>query len=312
MGERCVDLHRPGRRWTPYARRVRARPGFREVFGGFPRGFPLGRSGDPGLFPPESVAGRINAETALLLGGGRALLMQIAHPSVAAGVADHSGFPGDPYSRLWRTLDATLTVSFGDASQSRAAAARVGTVHRRVRGERTGARYDAMEPDLLLWVHATLVDSALETYERFVRPLPRDVRERYYHEMKRQALAFEVPAEVLPAGLAEFRRYVAATIESLQVGDEAIRLSAEILHPPAPVALAPASALLRLITVGLLPERLRSGFRVSWGPGRERILDASGACIRALVPLLPAAARFWPHARTAAARARAQKEGDST
>jgi uncharacterized protein (DUF2236 family) len=264
------------------------------------------------MFPPESVAGRINAETALLLGGGRALLMQIAHPSVAAGVVDHSGFPGDPYSRLWRTLDTTLTVSFGDAAQSRAAAARVGAMHRRVRGDRNGGRYDAMDPNLLLWVHATLVDSALETYERFVRPLRPQVRERYYHEMKSQALAFGVPAETLPAGLAEFRSYVAATIESLDVGDEAIRLSAEILSPPAPLSLAPASALLRLITVGLLPERLRSAFGLRWGPGRERLLEASAACIRALVPLLPAAARSWPHARAAAARAAAQNEGDST
>lgn len=264
------------------------------------------------MFPPGSVAGRINAETALLLGGGRALLMQIAHPSIAAAVVDHSGFPGDPYSRLWRTLDATLTVSFGDAAQSRAAAARVGTVHRRVRGERVEGGYDAMDPDLLLWVHATLVDSALETYDRFVRPLRSGVGERYYREMKRQALAFGVPAEILPTTLAEFRCYIATTIEALDVGHEAIRLSAEILYPPAPLSLAPASALLRLITVGLLPERLRSALGLRWGPGRERILDGSAACIRSLVPLLPAAARSWPHARTAATRAAAQNEGDST
>jgi uncharacterized protein (DUF2236 family) len=264
------------------------------------------------MFPPRSVAGRINAETALLLGGGRALLMQIAHPSVAASVSDHSGFPGDPYSRLWRTLDITLTVSFGDAEQSGAAAARVSAVHRRVRGERIQGKYDAMDPGLLLWVHATLVDSALETYDRFIRPLRPEVGECYYQQMKRQARAFQVPAEILPAGLTEFRRYIATTIESLEVGGEAIRLSDEILYPPTPLSLAPASALLRLITVGLLPERLRSGFGLPWGPGRARILDATQACIRALVPLLPAAARSWPHARAAAARAATQNEGDST
>jgi uncharacterized protein (DUF2236 family) len=249
------------------------------------------------------VAGQINAETALLLGGGRALLMQIAHPSVAAGVADHSGFPSDPYTRLWRTLDATLAVSFGDAAQSRAAAARVGALHRRVQGERNGRRYAAMDPHLLLWVHATLVDGALETYERFVRPLDAEVRERYYQEMKWQALAFEVPADVLPPRLPDFRSYVAATVESLDVGAEAIRLSAEILHPPTPVSLVPASALLRLITVGLLPQRLRSAFGLSWDSRRERLLGASAACIRRIVQSLPSPVRAWPHARTAAARA---------
>lgn len=291
---------------------MRPRPGLRDVLDGFPRGLPLGRPGDPGMFPPWSVAGRINAETALLLGGGRALLMQIAHPSVAAGVVDHSGFAGDPYTRLWRTLDTTLTVSFGDAAQSRAAAARVGAIHRRVQGERNGWRYAAMDPDLLLWVHATLVDSALETYERFVRPLDQEVRERYYQQMKRQALAFEVPADLLPPLFGDFRGYVAATIESLQVSAEAIRLSAEILHPPTPASLLPVSALLRLITVGLLPHRLRSAFGLPWGPGRQELLEMSGVCIRGLVRWLPPAARAWPHARMAAARARSGRRADST
>jgi uncharacterized protein (DUF2236 family) len=203
-------------------------------------------------------------------------------------------------------------VSFGDAAQSRAAAARVGAIHRRVRGERNGWRYAAMDPDLLLWVHATLVDSALETYERFVRPLGQEVRERYYEQMKRQALAFEVPADILPPLFRDFRGYVAATVESLQVSAEAIRLSAEILNPPSPASLVPVSAVLRLITVGLLPPRLRSAFGLSWGPGRQELLEISGVCIQGLVQWLPPAARAWPHARMAAARARSERFADST
>jgi len=269
------------------------------VIRGFPRAPSAGRPGDPGLFPSGSVAGRVNAETALLLGGGRALLMQLAHPMVAAGVADHSGFRGDPFARLWRTLNATLTVSFGDTEQSRAAAARVTGVHRRVRGERDGCPYDALDPGLLLWVHATLVDSALVTYQRFVRPLSTPVRERYYQEMKRQAIALEVPEAALPPGLREFRTYVSDMAATLVVSDEARDLATEVVRPPVPLALAPGTALMRLITVGLLPPRLRVAYGYAWSTGRERTLDAVAAAARLAVPLLPDGIRRWPHAREA-------------
>jgi uncharacterized protein (DUF2236 family) len=285
----------------------RARPTLRAVLDGVPTRPPPRRPGDPGLYPDGSVARRVNAETALLLGGGRALLMQIAHPLVAAGVADHSGFRGDPFARLWRTLDATLTVSFGDTLQSRAAVDEVTAVHRRVRGTRGGVPYDAMDPALLLWVHATLVDSALVTYERFVRPLSAAAAERYHDDMKRQAVCFGVPPELLPADIPAFRRYVASTIEGLTVSDEARRLSLDILRPAAPIVLEPASAMMRLITAGLLPPRLRDAFGLRWSAPRARAFDALARSSRALVPLLPAAVRYWPHARAAP-----QKAGVST
>jgi uncharacterized protein (DUF2236 family) len=273
------------------------RPTLREVFAGMPTRPAPRRSGDPGMFVDGSVARRINAETALLLGGGRALLMQIAHPLVAAGVADHSGFERDPFSRLWRTLDVTLTVSFGDSRQSRAAAAEVAAVHRRVRGTRDGITYDAMDPALLLWVHATIVDTALATYDRFIRPLSPAIADRYHEEMKRQAAAFGVPAEALPENLPAFRAYVASTIDGLRVSDEARRLTDGILRPPAPLSLAPVSASMRLVTVGLLPPPLREAFGLRWNAPRARAFDALAATSRMAVPRLPAAVRYWPHAR---------------
>ena len=157
-----------------------------------------GRGGDPGLFPPGTVARRVNAETALLLGGGRALLLQLAHPIVAAGVADHSDFRRDAFVRLANTLDLTLTVSFGDEQQRRAAVARVTDTHRRVTGKRDHRPYRALDPELLLWVHATLVDSALVTHERFVGSIGPAARHRYHEEMKRQAVAFGVPKDRVP------------------------------------------------------------------------------------------------------------------
>src|SRR5213076_666668 len=103
-----------------------------------------------------------NGEAALILAGPRALLMQIAHPLVAAGVAQHSGFPAGAYRRLARTMQAMLAISFGDSEQARRAAERVTSLHRTVSGRSAAGRgYSALDPELLAWVWATLVDSAL-------------------------------------------------------------------------------------------------------------------------------------------------------
>src|SRR5436190_14118997 len=111
---------------------------------------------------------RVNGEWALLLGGGRALILQVAHPLVAAGVAQHSGYREDPWGRLYRTLDVTTRIVFGDAATSRAAARELRAVHARVRGRADDATpYDARDPDLLLWVWATLVDTSLLVYTRY-------------------------------------------------------------------------------------------------------------------------------------------------
>jgi uncharacterized protein (DUF2236 family) len=148
----------------------------------------------------------VNAETALLLGGGGALLLQLAHPMVAAGVADHSDFRRDAFGRLTNTLDLTLTVAFGDEDQRRAALARVADTHRRVTGMRGHRPYRALDPELLMWVHATLVDSALVTYQRFVGSIGPVARDRYHEEMQRQAVAFGVPKDRVPRSFEDFPR----------------------------------------------------------------------------------------------------------
>jgi uncharacterized protein (DUF2236 family) len=276
-------------------------PTISDVLLGFPRPEP-GRRGDPGLFGPGSMVWRVNGETAMLLGSGRALLMQIAHPMVAAGVADHSDFEADAFDRLWRTLDAVLTVAFGDTEQALEAADRVRGIHGRVIGRRGGRTYSALDHELLLWVHATLVDSALVTYERFVEPLSPDDVERYHEEMKRFAGAFGVPRDVLPPDAAFFRRYVNEQLVGLEVTPEARRLAQQIMAPPAPMGLAPFRGLLRESTIGLLPGHLREPFGLTWGPARELALQVAAAGIRRTLPLVPANVRRWPHARVALAR----------
>src|SRR5919201_4124212 len=131
--------------------------------------------------------------------------MQLAHPAVATAVDEHSDFPRRPYERLWRTLESMLTITFGDTQQSAAAAERVNAVHRGVVGD----TYRATDPDLLLWVHATLVDSALVVYERFVGPLTPAERAGFWEESKVTARLLGVPDARLPRTLDDFRRWFA-------------------------------------------------------------------------------------------------------
>jgi uncharacterized protein (DUF2236 family) len=275
--------------------------GLHDVVRGFPDALP-GRTGDPGLFGPGSLAWRINAESVLLLGGGRALLMQVAHPLVAAGVADHSDFTAQPFDRLWRTVDAALTVIFGDAERRRSAVRRVHGIHRGVTGERDGIPYSALDPELLLWVHATLVDSSIAAYERFVRPMPVWVKDRYYVEMQRMGTAFGVPEALHPPSYAAFRTYLDATIDGLEIGDECRWVARRVLSPSMPLVVVPAGLAGGLASVGLLPPRIRTGLGLRWNRGTELAFRAFAAGVRAARPLLPDRVRRWPHAREAERR----------
>jgi uncharacterized protein (DUF2236 family) len=272
--------------------------GLADVVRGFPRPT-AGRDGDLGLFGPGSLAWRINAESVLLLGGGRALLMQVAHPLVAAGVADHSHFSENPFDRLWRTVDTALTVVFGDTEQWRSAIDRVNGIHAQVHGERDGVRYSALDPELLLWVHATLVDSSIAAYDAFVGPVPPEIRERYYLEMRRMGSAFGVPESLHPPTYADFRAYMVRTIAALRMGEESRRMARRVLSPPAPAVLFPAGIVSGLLSVGLLPARIRSGLGLRWNRGTERAFVAAAATLRSTLPLLPDRVRRWPHAREA-------------
>jgi uncharacterized protein (DUF2236 family) len=269
------------------------------------RGFPRpshGEPGDPGLFGPRSLAWRINRETVLLLGGGRALLMQVANPLVAAGVADHSDFTRDPFDRLWRTVDVALTVIFGDTEQWRAAVGRVHAIHEGVRGTRGHATYRALDPELLLWVHATLVDSSIASYEAFVRPLPAPVRERYYLEMRRMGTAFGVPEDLHPPTYAAFRRYVDRTADDLVVTDESRAVARRVLSPDMPPVVIPAGLLGGLASVGLLPPHIRRELGLRWSGRTQAVFSATAWALRATIPFLPTRLRTWPHARAAAHR----------
>jgi len=269
-----------------------------------------GRPVDPAssLFGPESLTWRVNREAVILLGGGRALLLQVAHPLVAAGVAAHSEFRTHPLRRLWRTLDLMLTLVFADASTAIAAVHEIERVHARVRGVLDvgvgpfprGTPYDANDPGLLLWVYATLVDSALVAYERFVARLPAEARAAYYEESQIGARLFGIPESLIPRTLGHFEAYVEETVRSdvLAVGPASRALAASILAPPLPLGLGRALGGARFLTVGLLPAVVRERYGFSWSARREGALRALAALTRLVVPRLPARLRAVPHARS--------------
>jgi len=250
-----------------------------------------------GFFPPDAVVRRVDGEAVLLLGGGRALLMQLAHPLVARGVTEHSGFESNPFARLQRTLDAVTTIVFGTENEARQVAAVVHAVHERV----TGEGYRANDPELLLWVHATLVDTALRVHARFLRTLSDEDASRYYEESTIIAEVLGVPRSLQPATLADFRAYVRAMVSSLEVTDEARRLAGSVFHPRAPLVVQPAFLLARELTAGLLPEPLRRGYRMSWDPPRQAALLAAALASRSVLSRVPSRLRRVPTPTTPAA-----------
>jgi uncharacterized protein (DUF2236 family) len=269
------------------------------------------RNVDPrGIFPPRSVTRRVNGEAVLLLGGGRALLLQVAHPLVAAGVAAHSRFRTAPLERLWRTLDLMLTLVFADAGEAMRAVREIERVHARVHGVLDadvgpfprGTPYDATDATLLLWVWATLVDTALVTYERFVAPLGGAARAAYYRQSRIAARLLGIPDDLVPATLAGFGAYVDGMIrgDALAVGPASREIAASIARPPLPLGLGRAFGAAQLFTVGLLPPILRARYGFRWTSGHETVLGAVAAVTRRALPFLPARIRLVPHARRAA------------
>lgn len=246
----------------------------------------------------------------LLLGGGRALLMQLAHPKVAAGVGNHSQFQEDPLGRLQRTMNTMWSIVFDEWDQAQAALRRVKEIHSRVEGTTrdgdalpSGTPYAARDPELLLWVHATLVDSALRVYELLVHSLSKEQRIEYYEQTKRLAYLFDVPESLMPVSLEAFDLYMSNMIAGnvISVGSTAQAMAQEILYPR-PWVLKMGGPLFAFITAGLLPEKLRDGYGLAWNDRRARLFRLVTASLRTFHPLLPARIRVVPHARAAIKR----------
>jgi uncharacterized protein (DUF2236 family) len=265
-----------------------------------------------------SMAWTINCEIVLLLGWSPAVLLQLAHPLVAAGVAEHSLFLADPRGRpgrLRRTIDTMLALTFGTPEQVAWAARGINAIHDRVNGRLgegagvvpAGTAYSAHDPALLRWVHATMLDVFPRTYELYVGPLTADEKDRYCAEASGMAPLLGIPDGYLPASTAELRAYMAEMLAGGEIvpSKTARILAREIVEPPLPRAARPLLRLAQLPTFGLLPPRIREAYGFAWDRRRERALRVSAATVRAILSRAPSSVRHWPAARVAFGRARA-------
>jgi uncharacterized protein (DUF2236 family) len=264
-----------------------------------------------GLYSPGSVTWRVSSDNSLMLGGGRALLLQLAHPLVAAGVGAHSDFLERPVRRLERTMTLTLRMVFGTLDQARESARAVNRAHDRVTGTSpealpgfpAGTSYRASDPELLLWVHSTLIDSALETYATFVGPLSGDEREAYYRESWAIGRLLGIPAATFPPDYGAFRAYVDSMVaDTLRVSDEARRLAAAVLRPPLRGVPARTFWPHEVVTAGLLPPRVRQQYGLRWDRRREAAYRALVVSLRGLVRVAPPFLRRAAPARAAERR----------
>ena len=257
-----------------------------------------------GLFGPGSVSWRIDRELIVLAGGSCALLMQAAHPSVAAGVDQHSDYATDPFGRLFRTLTSSFSVVFGTLAEANATLRRVNAIHAAVSGRRAdGSAYSALDPEALLWVHATLVDTALRVYSRFVEPLSAGDAQRYHEESARVAVALGVPRDAIPGRLEDLRVWMDEMVESgtVRVTPEARVIARTVLYPTRfPPRLAWDAA--HLVSIATLRPELRRQYGISWSKARERGMERIAASSRAVLPWVPSPLRHAPQARAALRR----------
>lgn len=258
------------------------------------------------------IARKINREAVVLLGWGRAILLQIAHPLVAAGVAEYSAFnesAGGYVRRVRRTVGGMLAITFGTPEQAQRVIDRINSIHAQVRGELAepagafpaGTPYSARDPRLLLWVHATLVESMVVTYEWLVGPLRTDERDAFCVEAAETAVALGVPNELVPKRYDDLLQYMKSMYAAGQivVTPHARQLADALLSPPLGPAAAPLARITRLVTVGLLPDRVRREYGFTWDQGRDRMFRAIMMLVRRTRWVLPPMLREWRVARAA-------------
>lgn len=250
-----------------------------------------------GYFDPGSMIRQVDSEAVVLLGGGRAILLQLAHPFVAAGVDDYSNFEAEILDRLYRTILFKHNLVFMDRATAQRTLRHFHAMHKRIRGRlrhRAGnfppdTIYSGSDPHAKLWVHATFIDTCLKVYERFIQPLDQDERRRYYSDTLVLARLMKIPDVILPQTLFEFRQYMDQMLsgEKLAVTETARRLADAVLHPKVGFIPTISAGLLRFVTAGLLDERFRREYGLSWGKKRQRILDGFSGSTRFLRPLVP-------------------------
>jgi len=268
----------------------------------------LGR--DAGLFGPQSVSWRVLREGSVVVGGLRALLMHAAHPLVVAGARQTGMYERDPWRRLERTLRQTFTVVFGTRLEAELAAKRIDDVHGAIKGvdEVTGLRYDARDPELLLWVHACLVSSFLEMERRTLGKLDPAGRQRFHEEQMLAVEPLRLPRERVPPTVEGLGAYIDQVVASgvLRRTDDAMAVAALVRNPPDEVPRRWLWKLISFLSLHTLPPALREFYGVRHTLRHELALRAVCWTMRHDRPFMPPRWRFIAPALAAGARLRGE------
>lgn len=272
---------------------------------------------EAGIFGPDSLSWRINRESALFLGAGRAALLQLAHPWVAAALDQHSSLLAKPIARFHGTFRVVFTMVFGSQAQAFAASRSLHHMHTRIRGElpeagagyQQGSAYEANQVPALIWVYATLVDSAVRAYECVLPALTAADRESYYAESRTMASLFGIPATALPLDWSAFQAYIAEMCASQALGvtkrsrfmaHSLLAGSGSWIHPP---------RWYRALTAEGLPERFRDEFGLDFNPTEQALALSAKAWLPRVYRKLPATMRFVGPYHEALARLAHNKPG---
>ncbi|QXV60337.1 oxygenase MpaB family protein [Amycolatopsis sp. TNS106] len=259
---------------------------------------------------PDSVAWRVVGDRRLLLGAGTALLLQVAHPVIGAGVHDHSNFTEDPWGRLDRTVDSLLSQVFG-GQEAIAEAERLREMHKAIKGvDHHGKRYHALNPEAYWWVHGSTFWTAVRMQEVFIRPLSHDEKRRFYAEWRRLGLLLGLREHHMPEDFEGFEAYFDGVVANRLEDNHTVR---ELLHsitmrdtPPPPWWFLPEAlwrpvrpvggTVLTLCAIGLLPSSLRDRLSLKWTDADERRLRRVGTATRMAGSRVPDRLRLYPKA----------------
>lgn len=259
----------------------------------------------PSLAPhPGTITWRRAGDARVLIAAGYALLLQVAHPTVGAGVSEHSQFQLDPWGRLLRTLDYACTIVYGGPQAAGEMGRRIRSFHTQIKGTRAdGQRYHALEPGAYAWVHATLAEGIFAAHARFGRSFTDRQRQELWSEWRALGRLLGIRDGDLPPDWRGFRDYVEEMVETQLEHTAAVEeVWAALARPTAPPARAfgrgawpilsqPLAHLLRVSTAGLLPATLRRRVGVSWTRANELELRALGVMLRGATPLMPPSLR---------------------
>lgn len=259
---------------------------------------------DHGYYGPGSATWKIASETVITLAGTRAVLMQIAHPLVAMGVSEHSSYMTDPFGRAEHTFVLGQLLTFGSVATARDAARTINRLHTHVHGKlydaagaySSGTSYSARDPALLLWVHATLIDTILYTYPIFIGPLCLHEQEQYYQESKTLAYLLGLSPVDMPGTVQDLRQYVNDMVHSnrLAATPQSRQLAQQVLFPRIPSILRPFLHLNALLTTALLPQPIREIYGLQWSARQQQAFELVARGVRIVVPRLPSSLRVLP------------------